>query len=239
MTPDGSPGAGDRDDVDTLLFDLDGTLCTYRVSGQVLIEDAFEAVGIERCFSLADYHRAWDRHIDAGLGLRELRRRCFTDLVEAAGYDRELAVELEAAYYDRRDPAGVEALPGAREVVSSLAGAYRLGVVTNGHPEPQRAKLGAIELESAFETVVFGGYDVPAKPATAPFERALADLDTTPDRAVHIGNSLSSDVAGAKAAGLTAVWLREGDSPGDHAVRPDHVVESLAALVERPWRSTG
>lgn len=223
--------------MEAVLFDLDETLCTFRVSGQHVIEDAFDAVGIEPCFALADYHRAWDRHIGDSIGLRDLRRRCFVDLVEAADHDPELAVELEAAYDARRDPAGVEPLPGAREAVAALAEDYRLGLVTNGHPEPQRAKLAAIELESVFETVVFGGYDVPAKPAPDPFARALDELDTAADRAVHIGNSLSSDVAGARSAGLTSVWLRAPDAAAGAATRPDYVVESLSELADRPWQA--
>jgi putative hydrolase of the HAD superfamily len=224
--------------VDAVLFDLDGTLCTYRVSGQAVIEGAFEAIGVEPCFSVADYHRVWDRDIGESDDLRDLRLRCFSDLVEAAGHDPELGVELEAAYDARRDPADVRALPGAREAVRALAGEYPLGLVTNGHPEPQRAKLAAIGLEATFESVVFGGYDVPAKPAPDPFERVLADLGVEPARAVHVGNSLASDVAGARAAGLTSVWLREPDATAKPVASPDHVVDSLSALVERPWSTS-
>ncbi|WP_049969832.1 HAD family hydrolase [Haladaptatus cibarius] len=44
-----------------------------------------------------------------------------------------------------------------------------------------------------------------AKPHPEPFESVLAELDSTADRAVHVGNSLTTDIPGAKAAGLGAV----------------------------------
>ena len=39
-------------------------------------------------------------------------------------------------------------------------------------------------------------------PTPAPFEAALSALSVRPERAVHVGNSLRSDVAGARAAGV-------------------------------------
>lgn len=221
--------------MDAVLFDLDDTLCRFRVSGQAVLEQAFDAIGHEPCFTLADYHGAWDRHVGDADGLRELRRRCFTELVESAGHDRSLGIELERAYDGIRDPTDVEPLPGAREVVTALGEDYRLGLVTNGHPEPQQAKLAAIALEDHFETVVYGGYDVPPKPAPDPFERVLSTLDVAAADAVHIGNSLGSDVAGARTAGLRSVWLRQPDAPDDPPAQPDDVVDSLVELVELPW----
>ena len=85
-----------------------------------------------------------------------------------------------------------------------------VGVVTNGAPEMQQAKLRGLGLDNAFETVVHAGYDALAKPHPEPFERALDSLDADPSQAVHVGNSLSSDVAGAHAAGLDSAWLDTG-----------------------------
>lgn len=221
--------------MDAVLFDLDDTLCGYRVSGRELLARAFEAVAIEPCFSVAEYHAAYETHLDASDGMRDLRRRCFTELVEAAGHDPALGVALEAAYAESRDHGDVRALPGARAAVATLAEDHRLGLVTNGAPEMQRTKLDAIGLAECFETAVFGGFDVPAKPAPDPFERALADLDLGADRAVAVGNSIETDVAGAKAAGLRAVWLRNRRDADAPAIQPDYVVDSLAELAERPW----
>ncbi len=39
------------------------------------------------------------------------------------------------------------------------------------------------------------------------FEAALAALGVAPDEAVHVGDSLKADVAGAAALGIRTVWI--------------------------------
>jgi FMN phosphatase YigB (HAD superfamily) len=54
-----------------------------------------------------------------------------------------------------------------------------------------------------------------------------------PDSVWHVGDSLESDVAGAKGAGLRSVWLnRRGLVLPEGAPRPDHEIGSLQELVE-------
>lgn len=49
------------------------------------------------------------------------------------------------------------------------------------------------------------------KPDPEPFDRALSALGVTPTETVHVGDSLRSDVAGARAAGVTPVWFERTD----------------------------
>jgi len=101
----------------------------------------------------------------------------------------------------------------------------------------QRRKLAELDFAHAFETVVHAGHDAPAKPDPAPFHRALTDLDASPERAVHVGNSLDTDVPGARAAGVRVAWLANGDDVGaDFDPRPDYRLDSLRDLLEPPWR---
>ncbi|PSQ40033.1 haloacid dehalogenase [Halobacteriales archaeon SW_5_70_135] len=193
------------DPVETVLFDLDDTLCTYRRSGAELLSLAFDRVGVEPFFEVETYYGRYEGYVDDS-----------------------------GAYADERDHSNVDPLPGAVETVERLAGEYRLGLVTNGAPGMQRQKLDGLPFGDAFETVVYAGYEVPAKPAPEPFERALADLDAHPERAVHVGNSPSADVDGAHAAGLRAALLPDGP-PTETAGEPDYVLDSLSDLTAPPW----
>jgi putative hydrolase of the HAD superfamily len=217
-----------------VLFDLDDTLCTYRRGGGELIEVAFERVGADPVFGVDDYHERYPEFVDETDDVRELRAACFAAICEDRGHDPALGRDVAAAFAAERDHRNVDALPGAVEAVERLATDHRLGLVTNGSPEMQAQKLDGVGLADRFETVVHAGYDAPAKPAPDPFHAALADLGVAPDRAVHVGNSLDSDVAGAHAAGVASAWLDDGSDPVD--LDPDHRLDSLRDLLDPPWR---
>jgi putative hydrolase of the HAD superfamily len=218
--------------VEAVLFDVDDTLVEYRRSTAELLDVAFGEAGIEPFFEVEAYLDRYPEYADASDGMRDLRRRCFEAIAEERGYDPELGTTVAETYAAERDHSNVRPLPGAGKTVDRLREGHRLGVVTNGAPEMQRQKLEAVGLHDSFETVVHAGYDAPAKPDPEPFERALRDLGARPERAVHVGNSLSSDVAGAHAAGVRSTWLSDGREPDPE---PHHVVESLHELHEPPW----
>ncbi|MFC4542267.1 HAD family hydrolase [Halosolutus amylolyticus] len=223
-------------DVDAICFDLDETLCTYSQPGADVLDRAFDRAGVARLWVLEDYHDLYGDYLAESTDVEDLRRRCFADLAVEAGHDRETGRAVADEFAAVRDQDAVDLLPGAREAVEALSDRYRLGLVTNGAPGMQRTKLEAIGLADAFETAVYAGYDTPPKPAPEPFSAALDALGSTPDRAVHVGNSLSSDVAGARAAGLRSVWVpHEGRIPETPDPTPDHTFETVAALATPPW----
>ena len=220
--------------VETVLFDIDDTLCEYRRSGDELLALAFERHGVEPFFTIEDYYDRYAEFAETTDSIDDLRSECFAAIADGQGRDPDLGRALADAYTAERDHHDVRALPGAREAVAALADDHRVGVVTNGPPEMQSQKLAALGLDDAFETVVHAGYDAPAKPDPAPFYRALDALDGEPKSAVHVGNSLSSDVAGAQAAGLRSVWLDDGSTPDPV---PDHTLKTMEELATPPWRS--
>lgn len=223
------------DAIDTVLFDLDDTLCSYRRPGEAVLDAAFETAGVSPLFAAADYYGVYDEYLAESTSIHDLRERCFGDLAVEAGHDRAAGHAVAEAYALERDQGGVALIDGAREALDALAAEYRLGLVTNGAPEMQREKLAAAALEDDFETVVCAGYDAPAKPAPDPFDAALEALDSTAERAVHVGNSPSTDVAGAQAAGVRAAWIPDGDAPERPDPTPDYTLESLADLTTPPW----
>jgi putative hydrolase of the HAD superfamily len=221
--------------VEAVLFDLDDTLCVYEQTAEEVLADAFEAVGVEPFFDGEEYVTRFDEFVDAGETVAEIRRACFAAFAEETGHNRETGRDLAAAYAKRRDPGGVEFLPGAREALDALSG-YRFGIVTNGDPELQSPKLDSLGIEDRFEVVVHGGVEAAYKPNPEPFHVALDELDVDPDRAVHVGNSLESDVRGAIAAGIGAVWVPRGDSHAHPEPQPHYVCETLETVADEPWR---
>ncbi|WP_254535351.1 HAD family hydrolase [Halomarina litorea] len=212
--------------VRAVTFDLDGTLCTYcRSPGEVLAV-AFDRVGVDPLFPVEAYYERFDEFAERANGMADLRERCFRALAAERGYDSETGAAVARAFAAERDHRDVVALPGAREVVERLEGAYRLGVVTNGPTDAQRAKIEGVGLSDAFEVVVCAGGEIPAKPAVEPFERALSALSVAAGEAAHVGDS-AADVTGANRAGVRSVLV--GD-PFEGGPTPTDRVDLLDAI---------
>lgn len=223
--------------IDALLFDLDRTLCEYVRSPGDVLEVAFEAVGVEPMFTEAEYFAAYEEFTDESDDMLDLRERCFEALAERSGGDRAIGREVAEAFATERDHRNVESRPGALDALDALGEAYDLGLVTNGSPEMQRQKLEGIGVADRFDVEVFAGYDAPRKPDPEPFRVALDALDADPSRAVYVGDSLDSDVAGAAAAGIDSVLVSADPADAtDGSPTPTYRVADLRGLVPPPWR---
>lgn len=223
------------DTVEAVLFDLDDTLCRYEQSADEVLSDAFDAVGVDPFFDGEEYTSRFEEFLDAGTEIAAIREASFATFAEEAGRDPALGRRVADAYAQRRDPRGVAFLDGARHTLEVLDERYRIGMVTNGDPTLQAPKLDALGIRDYFEVVVHGGVDAPYKPDPEPFYLALGEMGVAPDRAVHVGNSLEADVAGAHAAGLESVWYADGTAAVDADPEPHYVVGSLHDVAARPW----
>ena len=224
------------DSVDAVLFDLDDTICTYRRSADDILDIAFERVGVDPFFDAAEYIARLDEFADGSDDIRDTRRASFAAFAEEAGHDSAVGHEIADIYVEERDQTNVEFLPGAPEALDAVTDTYRVGMVTDGDPWMQSQKLEGLGIEDRFEVVVHGGHDAPYKPNAEPFHVALDELGVDPENAVHVGNSLESDVRGAIAAGLQSVWVPRDDPDLDPDPRPHYVLDSVGEVAEEPWR---
>lgn len=149
--------------------------------------------------------------------------------------DPDVARRVADAYTRERDYRNVDLLPGATEALAALNDRYRVAAVTNNAPEAQAPKFEELGVDDAFETVVYGGTDAPTKPAPEPFDVVLDRMGVAADRAVHVGDSLESDVAGATRAGLDSVWVPHERPVEEVRHDPTYRVDSLRDLVDPPW----
>jgi putative hydrolase of the HAD superfamily len=169
------------------------------------------------------------------MGELDVSREVWRRALHACGHDAPSVVALA---YETHQQIGREMsrlfddVPG---FVAALKEAeIATALVTNSSTRAQLAKLEAVGLESAFDAVVISGEIGAAKPDVTIFEAALDRLQLTSTDVWHVGDSLSTDVAGAAAAGIPSVWLirsRRQIAPSDP--RPDLEIISLRDLPER------
>ncbi len=71
------------------------------------------------------------------------------------------------------------------------------------------------------------------KPSPLMFQQALAALGLRADEVLHVGDSISADVGGAQAAGITAVWVNRRGRPVPGGIDPALVIGDLADLTAK------
>lgn len=212
-----------------IFFDLDETLCERNQSWEELLTNAFERVDVEQYCTPADLE-AVVHDVPTATSDVQFYEYWLQAAADHVGASPEPALEVAQAYDDLVDHSDVSLLPGATEALEMARERGPVGLITNGAQTTQLEKLAALDLVDAFDVAVYADPDngVEPKPHTAPFERALDALGADPQDALHVGNSLQADIAGAHAAGLDSAWVPYGEPTevGNHS--PTHVLDSLA-----------
>ena len=134
---------------------------------------------------------------------------------------RSLAAELRQHYQGARRPTA-----GARSFLRYARARARIAVVTNNLLEEQREKLEYLGLQGLVDDLVTSEEVGAAKPDPLPFLEAVRRSGLPKDSAVVLGDSWSSDVVGARSAGIPVVWFnRFGKRSAPDAAVPE--VKSL------------
>lgn len=202
-----------------IYFDLDGTLLRFEHSFEELFAAACEAVGV----ALDDVEPVHDFYTERFFEhFGSLADEPFRAAVRETVTEFDLDADADVLTRARLD-AEIEGLtvpPGTRDALASLSADHRLGVLTNGVGDLQRAKLAAYDLDQYFETVV-ASHDVGAvKPDPEIFERARERLPA--DRHVYVGDSADHDVRPAAELGFLTVHVVDA---------PENVADEAHAAV--------
>lgn len=169
------------------------------------------------------------------LGTREMR-----DVLEAAGHRviglddwreaRAVAVGNDPAFDFAR-------LRAASRAVAAGATLFTVNLdprlpVAPGEFDPGCGALAeAVAVAGGARPVVVG------KPHAPIFEMALERLGCRPAEAAMVGDSLTTDIAGGRAAGMATVWV-DATPKREESGQADVVVGSLVELLEI-WRAAG
>ncbi|HEX6621666.1 MAG TPA: HAD-IA family hydrolase [Solirubrobacteraceae bacterium] len=183
------------------------------------IEDARAAMLAEMAYYRAHHDEARDR-----AGLKDLRRRCAGVVQESLGTSLPPAAVEEALLAAIRFRAYPE-VPAALERLRARGA--RLAVVSNWDVSLHDV-LERTGLRGLVDAVVISAELGIAKPDPAIFRAALERLGATAAEAMHVGDSVEADVAGARAAGLEAVLVVRDGAQAPDGVR---VVASLDGLL--------
>jgi FMN phosphatase YigB (HAD superfamily) len=115
-------------------------------------------------------------------------------------------------------------------ILERLARRYRLGIVSNFYGNLATVCDNA-QVRRYFGVIVDSARVGISKPDPRIFMQAIDALGVQPGRAVMVGDSLARDMAGARAAGISHIWLApEPARQGRPCCPGDRVIPSLRDL---------
>jgi putative hydrolase of the HAD superfamily len=204
---------------------LAGTL-RARHGIEITTDQARDAMRAEMTYYLEHHSEGRD-----AASLADLRGRC------AAVLGRELG---EAAFGLSREELSESLLdairfvpfPDAATVLGSLrAMGLRSAVVSNWDCS-LAGLLGGLGLGGLLDGVVTSAEAGVRKPDPRIFEVALASVQSPPERAIFVGDSIDIDVEGGRAAGIRSVWLdRSASAAEPEGVERIFTLDNLPALM--------
>lgn len=198
----------EQEGVDTVVFDLDGTLADTAPD----IADALNLVLSDAGLPVFDLATITSM---VGGGARTLVERA---VLRAAGtVDERLTSRLYERFlaaYDAAPSVKSRLYPGVRAALEGLkARRLKLGVCTNKPELLTGIVLRGLGVESYFGAVVGGSMRLSLKPAPDMLLKAIQDLGSAPERSLMVGDSVA-DVGAARAAGVPVAVFSGGYCAG-------------------------
>ncbi|MBQ4217887.1 MAG: YjjG family noncanonical pyrimidine nucleotidase [Clostridiales bacterium] len=209
------------------LFDLDQTLLDFHASEQRALEIVVTKNGLKFTDEVYDHFKAKNKslwlELEKGtINRTELFTIRFNDLFDfcegdSTGLD---PLEVNADFIRTMSVNGVP-MPGALEFVRKLReeipGA-RIYIASNGATINAQGRMASTGLDRLIEHLYISEDMGVNKPEKEFYDICLEGIGEPKETCIMIGDSLSSDMLGAKNAGLASVWfMPSGDV--DAAVR--------------------
>ena len=216
-----------------ILIDADNTILNFAVCEKRILETMAREFGfMPRTLDDEDLTACY-RKINAGLWAEleqgritpeELKIERFRRLIGHLNFtaiSRPVTPEFLNDQFVRRLGMCSEIVPTADRVLAWLAERATVSIVTNGFAEVQRPRLAASGLEPFISNLFISEEIGAAKPQPAFFEHVLSSLGRPePGECLVVGDSLSSDVAGGRAAGMDTVWFDRSEMLGETPPTP-------------------
>jgi HAD superfamily hydrolase (TIGR01549 family) len=152
-----------------------------------------------------------------------------------ADVDESIAQQFQDQF-DKDRIAAFDFYPGITEFLADARKLFTLVVITNGPEFSQIPKVERINLKAHVDHIIIGGQEPEQKPARSIFDKALALAQCEPHEAIHVGDSLATDIAGAQESGISSVWIQHQQPlDAELGIDPTHTVlhpSEIPALIE-------
>ena len=220
--------------IKAVLLDIDNTLLDFDAYVQTTMRDGFDKFGIGpyedamfETFSRVN-HGLWRQIEEGTLTFQQLTKVRWNRVFEALGIVSDgpaFETYFRACLADSAIP-----VKGAFELLEYLKGRYVLGVASNGPYEQQLNRLKKGNMFDYFTHYFISEKIGASKPSAQFFSVCLDELGIPAENILMIGDSLTSDMAGAVACGMHTCYFDKHKSGVVTDLPLEYTVDSLTDI---------
>ncbi len=222
------PAAQDRPAV---LLDLDNTILDFDKAEKTALGRAFTALGVAYDEALLKRYNAiniqhWEMLEDGLLTRDQVLVKRFEALYREYGIEAD--ADRSQALYEHLLSEGHWFLPGAEELLETLAGEYRLFLCSNGSAQVQEGRIASAGIAPYFERIFVSEHMGANKPEKRYFDLCFAEIPGFDrERTIMLGDSLTSDIRGGINAGVKTCWFNPRGKENPGPIVPDYEIRTL------------
>ena len=222
--------------IDTIFWDIDGTLMDFKKSEHESIKKALSEVGFNateediKLYSKIN-DSCWKKYEKKEYTREEVFAKRFELFFAEYGFKADIKALNDnyliylGTYYFLYDDTLM--------VTSKLKENYKQYAVTNGHTKPQTMKLCDSGLSDIFDGVFISGSIGHPKPEKEFFDYCFNEIGEEKRKStIIIGDSLTSDIKGGENAGILTCWYNPNGEENTLGVKVDFEIKELKEIFE-------
>ena len=217
-----------------LFLDLDDTILDFHKAERIALAKMLHSFGLEPTEEVTARYSQINRTYWERLERKEVtREEVLVGRFDTLFHEFGLTVNAIqcARTYEHNLSIGHYFLPGAPEALEELSKRYKLYLASNGTAKVQAGRLASANISHFFQEI-FVSQEIGAnKPDPLYFERAFRRIPNFDiQKAMIIGDSLTSDILGGIQVGMTTCWVNPEGKPAREDIKPDYEIPSLSHL---------
>jgi YjjG family noncanonical pyrimidine nucleotidase len=198
-----------------IFFDWDHTLWDHDRNANEVIQELFEEFPhqysntqpsdtVWKVFQGIN-ESLWSDYQHGRIDQVTLRETRFARFFEQLGIHGD--AQLFSDMYLERTPRKTHLIPGAFQVIQTLASKYPLYVLTNGFDDIQHIKITSVGMAHFFEKIITSDVAGCKKPAADFFKFALQAAECQASEVVMVGDHPIIDIQAAESLGIPSIHL--------------------------------
>lgn len=220
----------------TLLFDVDDTLLDFKRAEAESIKYLLKYKNVEPTDELVQLYSQINGDLWRQFELDKVTR----EELQLLRFERlflELGMSVDtlecSQIYRKKLNESAYLMEGARQLLDSLYGKYKMYIITNGLAKTQHSRLALSDLNKYFDYIFISeeiGYNKPKKGFFDKVYEIIPEKDKS--KMLIIGDSLTTDVAGGNNECIDVCWFNSNKKPIPVGYQFDYIINSLGELTK-------